>query len=96
MVDNAFHLQHTLRKLQSLKHATSDSMPKIVAIMNSTEYEIYRRKSIHLGETDYLHFCSMPVFQTSDAEMIVTDRFIATFSTDKSLDEINIINTDQR
>ena len=76
MVDNTFHLHHTLRKLQSLKHATSDSMPKIVAIMDSTEYEIYRRKSIHLGETDYLHFCSMPVFQTSDIVSLIEKRLI--------------------
>jgi DNA-binding transcriptional ArsR family regulator len=74
IVDNAYHLHHTLRKLQSLKHTTSDSRPKIVAIMNSTEYEIYRRESIHFGDTDYLHYCSMPVFQISDITSLLKKR----------------------
>jgi len=76
ILDNAFHLHHTLRKLQSLKHTTSESMPKIVAIMNSTEYEIYRRESIHFGETDYLHYYSMCVFQTSEIESLLKKRLI--------------------
>jgi len=76
MVDNAFHLHHTLRKLQSLKHTPSESIPKIVAIMNSTEYEIYRRESIRFGETDYLHYCSMPIFQTSDIVSLLKKRLI--------------------
>ena len=76
LVDNAFHLHHTLRKLQSLKQTSSEGTPKIVAIMNSTEYEIYRRESIRLGETDYLHCCSMPIFQTSDIVSLLKKRLI--------------------
>ena len=33
-----------------------------------------------------------PVFQTSDAEMVMTDEFIATFPADKSLKEIDALN----
>lgn len=74
MVDNAFHLHHTLRKLQSLRLNSSDCMPKIVAIMNSTEFEIYRRESIHLGESDYINYCSMPIFETSDIVSLLKKR----------------------
>ena len=49
LVDNAFHLHRTLRKLHSLEQTPSDRMTKILAIMNSTEYEIYRRERINLG-----------------------------------------------
>jgi hypothetical protein len=36
-----------------------------------------------------------PVFQTEDAEMIVTDQFIAVFPADKSKEEIAAINSSQ-
>jgi subtilisin family serine protease len=34
-----------------------------------------------------------PVFQTTDAEMVITNQFIATFPAEKSLEDINIINS---
>jgi len=33
-----------------------------------------------------------PVFQTADAEMVITDQFIATFPVEESLEEINALN----
>ena len=33
-----------------------------------------------------------PVFQTADAEMVITDQFIATFPSEKSLEDINAID----
>jgi hypothetical protein len=34
-----------------------------------------------------------PVFQTGDAEMVITDEFIATFPAGKSMEEINAVNS---
>jgi len=34
-----------------------------------------------------------PVFQTSDAQLIITDQFIATFSAEKEKEEIDQINS---
>lgn len=85
-LDNAFHLNNTLRKLNTLTLSDNSHTPKIVAIFDSTEFEVYRRECIRVGDTKYLQFCSMPIFSTSDVSTLLFKRLRACSAT-KNLPE---------
>ncbi|MFX0184779.1 MAG: winged helix-turn-helix domain-containing protein [Candidatus Hodarchaeota archaeon] len=59
-LDNAFHLHKTIRKLLSMKTPATSNTPKIIAIMDSSEFEVYRRLCIQKGDKSYQYFLSMP------------------------------------
>ncbi|MFX0014159.1 MAG: hypothetical protein ACFFB2_06690 [Promethearchaeota archaeon] len=61
-LDDAFLLHKTLRRLLTVNSPFPPLSPKIIAIMDSTEFEIYRRLCIQQGDTSYQHFLSMPHF----------------------------------
>ncbi|UCG03052.1 MAG: hypothetical protein JSW11_03500 [Candidatus Heimdallarchaeota archaeon] len=71
-LDNAFYLHKTLARLLSLK-SPADS-PKIIAIMDNTEFEIYRRLCIQSGDKTYQNFLSMPHLISSDIRDILNRR----------------------
>ena len=81
-LDNAFHLNKTLRKLNSLILNDDSHNPKIIAIFNSTEFEVYRRDCIRVGDTKYLQFCSMPNFSSSDISKLLLKRLQACFTSE--------------
>lgn len=65
-LDKAFYLHKTLSRLLALKPSTNRQSPKIIAIMRSTEFEIYRRFCIQTGDDTYQHFLSMPHLNPTD------------------------------
>ncbi len=73
-LDNAFFLHKTLRRLLSLKQPSTRHSPKIIAIMDSTEFEIYRRLCIQRGDNAYQHFLPMPHSDSADISNILNRR----------------------
>ncbi len=73
-LDNAIHLQNTLKSI--LNSNTSSNSPKIIAIMDSTEFEIYRRHCLQTGDKSYQNFFSMPIYTEFDISDILTKRLV--------------------
>jgi DNA-binding transcriptional ArsR family regulator len=73
-LDKAFYLHKTLPRLLSLKSSANHHSPKIIAIMDNTEFEIYRRLCIQSGDKSYYHFLSMPHFTSTDISNILHRR----------------------
>ncbi|MFX0174169.1 MAG: hypothetical protein ACFE9L_19995 [Candidatus Hodarchaeota archaeon] len=73
-LDNAFHLQKTLRKLTSLKPSPVSDSPKIIGIMDSMEFELYRRHCIQKGDKSYQYFLSMPFLNSNDIYNLLKKR----------------------
>ncbi len=73
LLDNSFLLHRSLRKLLTFD-STVKSAPKIIAIMNSTEFEVYRRWCIQTGDKSYQHFLSMPQLKKSDIIKLIKTR----------------------
>lgn len=73
-LDKAFHLHKTLPKLLAMKPPTNQHSPKIIAIMNSTEFEIYRRLCIQAGDDSYQHFLTMPRLNSVDINNLLQQR----------------------
>lgn len=82
-LDNAFHLHKTLPRLLSLKSPSTSRSPKIIAIMDSTEFEIYCRLCIQRGDTTYQHFVPMPHFSQSDINNLLKRRLQVCFREQK-------------
>lgn len=74
-LDNAFQIHKILQKLLSLNLSSSEPSPKIIAIMDSTEFEIYHRLCIQSGDSTYRHFLPMPHFDSSDIFNLLQRRF---------------------
>ncbi|MFX1282191.1 MAG: ArsR family transcriptional regulator [Promethearchaeota archaeon] len=70
-LDNAFRLHKTLLSLNS---SSSSPSPKIIAIMDSTEFEIYRRLCIPTGDISYRHFLVMPSLTRTEIEHLLQRR----------------------
>ncbi|MFX1516921.1 MAG: hypothetical protein ACFFC6_11460 [Promethearchaeota archaeon] len=60
-LDRAFSIHKTLSSIN-----TPTKSPKIIAIMDNTEFEIYRRLCIQRGDRSYQHFLSMPHLTSTD------------------------------
>lgn len=73
-LDRAFFLHKSLPQLLSLKSPVNQRSPKIIAIMDNTEFEIYRRLCIQSGDKTYQHFLSMPLLSSSDISDILQRR----------------------
>lgn len=73
-LDKAFHLHKSLPKLLTLKPPIDHLSPKIIAIMDSTEFEIYRRLCIQRGDKTYQHFLPMPYLNSVDISNILQKR----------------------
>jgi DNA-binding transcriptional ArsR family regulator len=79
-LDRAFHLHKTLNRLQSLNPSSSrPGSPKIIAILDSTEFEIYRRTCIQLGENSYQNFLLMPQLKTDEITKLLQRRLKACY-----------------
>lgn len=89
-LDNAFHLNNTLRRLDSGSFSNHSPTPKIVAILDSTEFEVFRRECIRVGSSDYLNFCTMPVFSSSDISTLLSKRLQACLSSDDLPESISM------
>ncbi|MHA1969603.1 MAG: hypothetical protein ACW964_17625 [Candidatus Hodarchaeales archaeon] len=76
-LDNAFHWRNTLKSM--FNSPTSDYSPKIIAIMDSTEFEIYRRHCIKTGDSSYQNFFSMPHYSHSDLYDLLIKRLVICF-----------------
>jgi Holliday junction resolvasome RuvABC ATP-dependent DNA helicase subunit len=73
-LDRAFHLHKSLSKLLTLKPPTNRHSPKIIAIMNSTEFEIYRRFCIQKGDYTYQRFLPIPHLDSTDINNLLQQR----------------------
>lgn len=94
-LDQAFYLHRTLTRLLSLKPPTNQRSPKIIAIMDNTEFEIYRRLCIQRADKTYQHFLSMPRLTPADINNILHRRLHVCFGgpvpphiTDEVIEEI--------
>ncbi|UCG89834.1 MAG: ATP-binding protein [Candidatus Heimdallarchaeota archaeon] len=73
-LDKAFHLHRSLPKLLKLKSPANHHSPKIIAILDSTEFEIYRRLCIQRGDKTYQHFLPMSHLISVDISNILQKR----------------------
>jgi DNA-binding MarR family transcriptional regulator len=70
LLDNAMHFQ----MFSSLKSFATSHSPKIIALMDSTEFEVYRRQCILKGDLSYQHYLSMPQLKSSEIEELLRRR----------------------
>jgi len=80
-LDNAFHSRNSLTS--TLNSASSSNSPKIIALMKSSEFEIYRRQCIQTGDKNYKNFYSMPHYSTLDIIDLLNKRLIICFGEDR-------------
>ena len=80
-LDNAFYLHKTLTKLLTLNLPTNSPTPKIIAILDDTEFEIYRRLCVKRGDKTYQNFISMPHLKSIDIKNILQRRLHTCFIT---------------
>jgi DNA-binding transcriptional ArsR family regulator len=73
-LDNAIHLKNILKSI--LNSSSSSNSPKIIAIMDSTEFEIYRRHCLQTGDRSYQNFFSMPSYNEFDISDILIKRLV--------------------
>jgi DNA-binding transcriptional ArsR family regulator len=78
-LDQAFYLHKTLPRLLSLKPSNNQRSPKIIAIMDNTEFEIYRRLCIQRADKTYQYFLSMPSLTSTDINNILQRRLHVCF-----------------
>jgi DNA-binding MarR family transcriptional regulator len=70
LLDNAMRFQ----MFSSLKSFVTSHSPKIIALMDSTEFEVYRRRCILKGDLSYQHYLSMPQLKPSEIEELLHRR----------------------
>ncbi len=73
-LDSAFHWRNTLKSM--FNTPSHEHSPKIIAIMNSTEFEIYSRHCIKTGDNSYQNFFSMPHYSPSDINDLLLKRLV--------------------
>lgn len=83
-LDNAFYLHKTLTKILTLNLPMSNPTPKIIAILDDTEFEIYRRLCLQRGDKTYQNFISMPHLNPNDVTNILKKRLHTCFITSSS------------
>lgn len=79
-LDNAFRSRNSL--LSTLNSTSTSNSPKIIALMKSSEFEIYRRRCIQTGDKFYTNFYSMPHYSTFDIIDLLNKRLIICFGED--------------
>ncbi|NHJ01896.1 MAG: hypothetical protein EAX86_07105, partial [Candidatus Heimdallarchaeota archaeon] len=76
LLDNAFSIFRLLPKILSFDSDSLLHSPKIIAIMDSTEFEIYRRFCIIQGDRSYRCLHRFPRFSDAEIEKLLLKRVL--------------------